>query len=123
MLRRTAPLALALALMASACDSATPVIESTTRLDSTADSVGPYVVNSVIIGADDDLVQLYYLIDDAPTFVPVVMERGGERYHAAIPGQASGTEIAYYVAVSRDGTRLVSDPDGAGAEPYVFTIE
>lgn len=122
MLARCA-LPLAMVLLASACDAATPVIESTTRLESTADSVGPYVVNSVIIGADDDLVQLYYLIDDALTFVALVMERSGERYSAAIPGQPAGSEIAYYVAVTRDGTRLVSDPEAAGAGPYVFTIE
>ncbi len=122
MLARLAPL-IAIVLLGAACDAATPVIESTTRLESTPDSVGPYVVNSVIIGADDDLVQLYYLIDDDLSFVPVVMERSGERYAAAIPGQASGSEIAYYVAVTRDGVRLVSDPEAAGAGPYLFTIE
>ena len=113
---------LALALLATACDTATPVIESTTRLQPTPDEVGPYQVDSVIIGAEDDLVQLYYVIGDQDHYLPVRMEADGERFSALIPGQPRGTVISYFVAVVRDEVRVVSDPEAGGAAPYQFYI-
>ena len=113
------------ALFAAACDVSAPLIESTTRLEPTSDVVGPYVVQSVIIGVDDENVDLDYLVDDARRFIPIPMTavEGEELFRGEIPGQPSGTVISYYVAVVRDGVRVAADPDAAGAGPYVFVIE
>ncbi len=113
---------LALALLGTGCDTATPVIESTTRLQPTTDEVGPYLVESVIIGAEDDLVQLYYVIGEEDHYLPVRMEPDGERFSAAIPGQPRGTVISYFVAVVRGDVRVVSDPEAGGAAPYQFYV-
>lgn len=115
----------AAALFVAACDVSAPLIESTTRLESTSDTIGPYVVHSVIVGLDDEYVDLDYLVDDAKRFIPVPMTAvdGEERFRGEIPGQPSGTVISYYVAVVRDGVRVAADPDAAGAGPYVFVIE
>ncbi len=113
------------ALFVAACDVSAPLIESTTRLESTSDVVGPYVVHSVIIGVDDENVDLDYLVDDARRFIPIPMTavEGEELFRGEIPGQPSGTVISYYVAVVRDGVRVAADPDAAGAGPYIFVIE
>jgi len=109
----------------AACELSAPFIESTTRLESTSDTTGPYVVHSVIIGVDGEHVDLDYLIDDERRFIPVPMTAvdGEEQFRGEIPGQPSGSVISYYVAVVRDGVRVASDPEAAGAGPYVFTIE
>jgi hypothetical protein len=113
------------ALCLAACDVSAPLIESTTRLGPTGDTVGPYVVHTVIIGWDGEHVDLDYLVDDAERFIPVPMTAvdGEERFRGEIPGQPAGTTISYYVAVVRDGVRVASDPDAAGAGPYVFVVE
>jgi hypothetical protein len=115
--------ATALAAAAAGCEPATPLIEATTRLEPTPDQIGPYVVQSIVIGAEGDLVQLYYLIDEQGLYFPLRMDRDGERFSAGIPGQPSGTAISYFVAVVRDGQRVVSDPEAGGANPYRFAIE
>lgn len=121
------PLALGIALALGACSEvASPYIDSTSRLGNTPDTVGPYVVQSVVIGVvGSDRVELNYTVDDENRYVPLLMAEAndGERFSAGIPGQPTGTEILYYVAVVRDGERWTADPDGAGAVPYRFTIE
>ena len=119
---RTAFLLLALSL--GACSEAPPIIASTTVLESTPDTVGPYVVQSVILDVGDHEVELRYRIDDDLRYLPLPMvaDSGGELHSAAIPGRPAGTRIAYYVTVIAGGERIVDDPEGAGAAPYTFTI-
>jgi hypothetical protein len=113
-----------LALSLGACSEAPPIITSTTVLESTADTVGPYVVQSVIIDAGDHAVELRYRIDDDLRYLPVPMtaDSDGELHSGAIPGRPAGTRIAYYVTVLSGSERIVDDPEGAGAGPYTFTI-
>lgn len=107
----------------AACDRATPVIESTTVLESTADHIGPYGVQSVVIGVEGENIELNYAIDGG-LYIPLPMRGtdGTEVFQAAIPGQAAGTRVEYYVSILRDGVRLTTDPEGAGALPYHFDI-
>lgn len=125
MRRITARLATAslLAFLAGAC-TAPPVIESTTRLQATTDTVGPYKVQSIVVGITDQVVELRYRPGDGAPFIPLVMtaDDSGERFRAAIPGNPAGTRIGYYVAVLEDGARIAADPDGAAARPHTFTI-
>jgi hypothetical protein len=113
------------ALLAVGCTQAPPFIEATTVLTSTSDTTGPYVVHSVVVGVDGESVELSYLADERARFIPVLMVAADdeERFRGEIPGQPSGTEISYYVAVVRDGERIAADPETAGAQPYVFRIE
>lgn len=106
----------------ASCVEAPPVIESTTVLSSTPNTVGPYMVQSVITGVTDHAVELRYRVDDDPRFVPLPMLADGERFSAGIPGRPAGTSISYYVTVLHDGQRIVDDPQGAGAAPYAFMI-
>lgn len=107
-----------------ACQQAPPVIESTTALQSTPDTVGPYVVQSVIVGVTDQDVELRYQVDGDLRFIPLPMmsEPGSELYRAAIPGRPTGSTISYYVTVLDGSERIADDPEAAAAGPYVFTI-
>jgi len=113
------------ALPLLACTPAPPLIEATTRLGATSDTAGPYVVHSVVIGVDGEAVELNYSVDDARRFIPVPMLAADdeESFRGEIPGQPAGSVISYYVAVLRDGEQVASDPDAAGAGPYVFAVE
>ena len=121
---RLATATLLAALAAGAC-TAPPVIESTTLLQATTDTVGPYEVQSVVLGITDQVVELRYRPGDGTRFIPLVMsaDDSGERFRAAIPGSPAGTRIGYYVAVLDDGFRIAADPDGAAARPHTFTIQ
>lgn len=107
-----------------ACEPAVPVIESTLLLESTPDTVGPYVVQSAIVGVSGHQVELRYQVDDDPSFIPLPMiaDPGGELFVAAIPGRPAGSTIAYYVTVLDGSERVADDPEAAAAGPYVFTI-
>lgn len=113
-----------MAVAAGGCVQATPVIESTTRLEATPDTVGPYQVQAVILGVTDHVVELRYRFEDQARFVPLVMgsDESGERFRAAIPGSPAGTRIFYYVAVLDGDERVAVDPEAAGAGPYSFFI-
>ncbi len=121
-------LALALCMLTPilGCSTADPVIESTTRLEDTQDPIGPYTVESVVLGvARGDKVEIFYNVDNQLRFIPVVMaeKADGELFIGAIPGRPAGSRITYYVAVTNDdGVRLVADPVGAGALPYSFRV-
>jgi hypothetical protein len=107
-----------------ACQEAPPAIESTTVLQSTPDTVGPYVVQSVIVGVTGHDVELRYQVDDDLRFIPLPMlpDDGGELFRAAIPGRSAGSTISYYVTVLEGRERVADDPEAAAAGPYVFTI-
>jgi hypothetical protein len=121
-----ARIALVCAVLAHAgCDEAAPIIESTTVLDDTTDTNGPYLVETVVIGADGDAVELDYVVDDDVEFIPVAMQLvpGTDLWVGEIPGRQVGSRISYYVEVLRDGERAAVDPKGAGAAPYEFRVQ
>ena len=112
------------ALAWAGCSEAAPIIESTTMLADTTDTVGPYAVETVVIGADGDAIELNYLVDDDDEFIPIAMDwvSGTDVWLGEIPGRPVGSRISYYVEVLRDGERAAVDPVGAGARPYEFTV-
>lgn len=122
-------LSTALFLLTSAC--ADPSIESTTNLESTQNTLGPYQIQSAIHGSNpNDLVELFYnALDNAPeNYIPIRMRpvdndgQAAELYKASIPGQATGSTVFYYVAVERDGIRVSEDPVGGDLAPYQITV-
>jgi hypothetical protein len=125
-MRAGSALLLLLGTALAACDRAAPSIESTTQLADTADTVGPYTVHTVVVGAEGDVVELRYVIDDELHYIPRRMVAddggGGELYIGRIPGQPAGSLVQYYVAVMRGDERVAVDPVGGGARPYAFRI-
>jgi hypothetical protein len=122
-------LACALLITAAAC--ADPFIESTTLVGETPDTIGPYQVESVVLGANDgDKVELFYNSTDTDPdrYIPVTMEgvdddgRSADLYVGSIPGHEAGTLIRYFVGVDRDGERVAEDPVGGDLRPFVLRI-
>ena len=108
------------------CVEAPPFIESTTRLSTTHDTEGPYIVHSVVSDVlRDDAVELHYRVVGVREFIPLLMaeDNDGERFRVGIPGRPAGTVIQYYVTVIRDGVRVADDPPAAGAGPFQFDIQ
>lgn len=110
---------------------ADPFIESTTLLGSTTDTIGPYTIQSVVLGVNEaDKIEVFYnSIDDNPDrYLPLPMTgldgdgRSAELYEGAIPGQDAGTTIRYFVAVDRNGTRVAEDPVGGDLRPFMMRI-
>ncbi|MCP4445510.1 MAG: hypothetical protein GY811_09235 [Myxococcales bacterium] len=130
MLPRRYPIALMLLLVGlSGC--ADPYIESTTDLESSSDSTGPYRVRTVIVGSfSGDTVDLMYNPTDSQPqrYIPLRMdsldedERAGELFAADIPGQPAGTTIRYYVRVLRDDETVAESPVGGDLRPFQLTI-
>lgn len=115
-----------LATALAGCQQADPIIESTSRLGNTTDTIGPYLVETVVVNVGrGDKVEVFYNVNDQGQFIPLRMEEqaNGELFIGAIPGRPAGSRITYYVAVTdSDGKRLVTDPVGAGALPYSFLV-
>ncbi len=120
-----------LLLFVGLCACADPFIESTTVLESSADTTGPYQVESIVVGLHGgDTVDLMYNPSDreAERYIPLRMEpqdedgRAGEHFVAAIPGQPAGTTIRYYVRVLRDDEQIAEAPVGGDLRPFVLTI-
>lgn len=96
-------------LLVAACD-VTPVIRSVTKLGDTYDQVGPYVVLAEVSDPDGlDLVRLFYQPGSATTVELEMSEVSEGVFSGAIPGQAAGTRVKYFV--------LVDDADASVAEP------
>lgn len=119
----------ALVVAGTAC--ADPIIDSTTVLVASNDTLGPYRVHSVILGTySTDKVEVFFnTIDNEPAhYIPRPMNpidgdgRSGEIYVGQISGQPLGTRIRYYVAVTRNGERVAEDPVGGDLRPFLLEI-
>ncbi len=128
MMAKASALAAFLWLSAGCAD---PTIDGTSVLEQSTDTLGPYRVRSVIVGTlvDDKIEVFYNALDNEPAhYIPLPMNpldsdgRSGEIYVGQIPGQASGTLIRYYVAVSRDGEHVAEDPVGGDLRPFELRI-
>ena len=118
-----------LLLLASCAD---PFIESTTLLGNTTDTLGPYQIQSVVLGVNEtDKIEVFYnaLDNDPDHYLPMLMTgidgdgRSSELYEGAIPGQDAGTTIRYFVAVDRNGARVAEDPVGGDLRPFMMRID
>ena len=116
-------------MLSVAC--ADPTIDSTSVLTETEDTIGPYRVHSVILGAlPTDQVEVFYnTLDNLPEhYIPRPMNpidadgRAGEVFLGQLPGQPAGTAIRYYIAVTRDGERVAEDPVGGDLRPFTLRI-
>ena len=117
----------------NATGCADPFFEATTRLRDTRDTRGPYTVTTVAIGVEEgDRVELFYNVVDAEpeNFIPLVMDAAedddaafeGELFSRGIPGQRPGSDIRYYVAITRDSDTVAEDPEGGDLRPFVFSV-
>ena len=130
MLRRgTLACVLPTLLLLVAC--ADPFIESTTLLGDTSDTLGPYQIQSVVLGVNEtDKIEVFYnAIDNNPDrYLPIPMTgvdgdgQAAELYEGTIPGQDAGTTIRYFVAVDRNGTRVAEDPVGGDLRPFMMRV-
>ena len=46
----------------------------------------------------------------------------GELFSRGIPGQLAGSDIRYYVAITRDDEVVAEDPEGGDLRPFVFSV-
>ena len=101
-------------LNAAAALASTPIVGFVTRVANTNDTAGPYRVQAE--ATDDGAVitaELSYTVSAGnPTSVD--MQRTNGVYTADIPGQATGSEIAYFV--------VVTDDAGNTAQSNTFTF-
>lgn len=80
-----------------------PKVAFVTRLSNTPDTAGPYTVSA--LATDNGSIQaatLSYTVDGGSATVVPMQSMGPEAYRAAIPGQALGATIAYFVQVTDD---------------------
>jgi subtilisin family serine protease len=90
-------------LNAAAALSDEPKLAFVTRLSNTPDTAGPYSVSA--LATDNGSIQaaaLSFTVDGGSATVLPMQSTGPEAYRAAIPGQALGATIAYFVEVTDD---------------------
>lgn len=118
-------------LLAGLASCADPYIESTTDLESSSDTTGPYQVRTIVVGtyASDDVELLYNPFDKEPeNYIPIAMTpldedtRAGELFEASMPGQPAGTTVRYYIRVLRDDETVAESPVGGDIRPFRFDI-
>jgi hypothetical protein len=94
-------------------------------LASTADTIGPYVVLAGAIspdGVNPDSVRLHW--SDGGPFSETAMTptaNAGE-YQGLIPGQSSGTVVAYYVSAADSAGRHTTSPQSAPPALHFFGV-
>lgn len=100
-----------------------PAFAATTQLPNTGDTFGPYTVRTTVTEYSDltDLSLIYRVAGAAWVTVPLV-PAGGDDYTAAIPGQAYGSLISYYLTGEDVGGNAACDPPGAPGEVYEFWV-
>jgi hypothetical protein len=100
------------------------LIDNTTILLNTADTVGPYLVTTHI--SDDVGVQsafLLYSVDNGITFTEVQMgSLSGGNFKVSIPRQRVGTEVRYYVQAHDADGNIATDPVDVPYTTYRFQI-
>lgn len=99
-----------------------PIISSTTELENTTDTEGPYIVQTKVTD-ETEVVSVTLKYEVGAGWTEVEMSPiGGDFYQAGIPGQPPGTTIKYYIeAVDNDGN-ISTDPPTAPEAFYSFAI-
>jgi len=105
-------------------DTAPPTIWGTRQLPNTLDTSGPYVVRAM---AGDDVrlasVVLQYSVNSGQSYAGVDMDSVGFFARSgAIPGQADGTAVRYYIVATDAAAHTVTDPPTAPASYYTFAV-
>ncbi|HOX25994.1 MAG TPA: S8 family serine peptidase [Candidatus Krumholzibacteria bacterium] len=94
-------------------------------LADTEDTVGPYVVAARITGrlpVDPARMFAAWRAGDGAWQSAPLVESSGGRWHALLPGQPGGTEVAYYLEVTDSAGITMRSPAAGAAAPLVFTV-
>lgn len=87
--------------------------------------IGPFTVSATILDDNGDLTsaELYYKINDALTYVVVNMTKGESNlYTGAIPVQAQGDIIYYYIKAVNSVNLITYEPTTAPTTTSQFTV-
>ena len=69
-----------------------------------------------------DSVKIYYKVNNGPYYSINMTNTSGDTYSGSIPGQAEGSEIAYYLHASDTSGRTNEHPYIGAPDPHVFTV-
>ncbi|MBI3071967.1 MAG: PPC domain-containing protein [Deltaproteobacteria bacterium] len=121
--RRRASIAALLFAGVACSDNLPPTILETTVLTNTADTVGPYVVTSVVSDSDGvSKVELLFSVNGANPGTVEMRGQGNDIFSGGIPGHAQGSLIAYYVRATDTRGGISVDPPGAPAGAFLFQV-
>ena len=100
-----------------------PQFSGATVLPNTGDEEGPYPVTATVSDYSNlSRVTLYYNPRGEGWVALPMAPLGGERYAAAIPGQAQGSWVRYYLEGVDVGEHAATDPPAAPGEAYEFWV-
>ena len=95
----------------------------TTQIQETLDSTGPYAVSATVTdGVAVASVSLKYRVGGTGDFTSVAMTAAGDVYSAAIPGQAVGGKVDYYIEAADASANTATDPADAPGTTYSFYV-
>ena len=106
-------------------DVAAPVFAGTTVPELTADTAGPYVVTTTVTDYSGLAYQRFYYTSSTmggPFELPLTPTGQPDQFQAAIPGQAAGTRVQFWLEAA-DVIGLESlEPAGGPFAPYTFVV-
>ncbi len=97
-----------------------------TPINTTEDTVGPYVINATItsrIPLDDSSLLLTWRVDEGPWQTEPLTNLGDGVFSASIPGQPGGSMVAYYLVAGDIDGIVLHHPLAAPTSPHTFTVE
>jgi len=102
-----------------------PVIVHT-PLNTTEDTVGPYVIDATITSRtplDDSSLMLNWRIDGGPWQSESLIDLGDDAYSATIPGQPGGSLVEYYLTAGDTDGIVLHHPLSAPTTVHGFIVE
>jgi hypothetical protein len=108
----------------SVADTEGPAFTSVSIPASTLDTAGPYTASATVLDALSGVasVTMNYSTDGGSSWTAVAMTPAGDDYSGDIPGQPTGTRIKLYFEATDNESNASSDPAGAPASTYEFSI-
>ena len=101
-----------------------PIFTGTTDYFTTADSTGPYVIETTITEYSGFAeLALYYNAHGSGWIAVPMTPLSNDRYAASIPGQPVTSLVDYYLHAVDAGGQLARDPIGAPAETFTFWVK
>lgn len=99
--------------------------DNVTVLSDTLNEAGPYVVDATVahnFGATITGVELNYRVDNGAWIQTPMIPISGNDYQGLIPGQASPSQISYYLRASSLPVGVGQYPSDGSADPLVFFV-
>jgi hypothetical protein len=104
-------------------DIAPPAFSNTTVFDHTIDATGPYEIQTTITeNAGLSMKTLNYRVNGGNWVVVPLTALGNDVYRGAIPGQAGGSQIHYYLRAVDTSGLAATDPPLAPREFFAFWV-